>query len=210
MSTDALIGYELPDGTIKAITLNRDGYISGAGRTLYEYYDLYKLKELCELGSIADLNISANTSTAYIRDRGEPEEYNSARIYESREKFIQGISVEPTISGYPRNYAYLLVDNEWFVDDWNVPSYQFVKLEDVLAQQGIECNRYSPNDEPETIEARDYILELVNEGVVDPMDMIKLLLDYSNNKTLTELVQKEFEEDNIPQEWLEGIVGDEI
>ena len=64
MSTDALIGYELPDGTIKAITLNRDGYVSYAGRTLYEYYDLYKLKELCELGSIADLNISANTSTA--------------------------------------------------------------------------------------------------------------------------------------------------
>ena len=54
MATRSRIGIENEDGTVSSVYCHWDGYPSGNGRTLVEYYsDREKVKELIALGSIS-------------------------------------------------------------------------------------------------------------------------------------------------------------
>ena len=90
MSTNAAIGMTMPDGTIKAVYLHWDGYITdgGAGETLAEHYkNRTKVEKLIALGFLSSLgaevdpnpatphswsNPQPGVTVAYHRDRKEP------------------------------------------------------------------------------------------------------------------------------------------
>lgn len=87
MGTRALVGIELPDGTVKAAYNHYDGYPSGLGHTLVEHYSNYdKMLEAVMLGDAsywaaehtpADgvrhdfMHRAEGVSVYYGRDRGE-------------------------------------------------------------------------------------------------------------------------------------------
>ena len=69
MSTNAAIGMTMPDGTIKAVYLHWDGYISddGAGETLAEHYkDRAKVEKLIALGFLSSLGAEVDPDPAGI------------------------------------------------------------------------------------------------------------------------------------------------
>lgn len=97
MSTRSRIGIENQDGTTTSIYCHFDGYISGVGKLLKEYYTTQaKVEALIELGDISSLGMTPSSTTAYHRDRNEefsqqtnksvPDLFNC--VYQSSEEFI--------------------------------------------------------------------------------------------------------------------------
>ena len=90
MSTRSGVGLLMPDGTIKAIYVHWDGYITdiGAGETLSAHYkDRTKVEKLIALGFLSSLGAEVdpdpafphnwkhpqkNVTVAYHRDRNDP------------------------------------------------------------------------------------------------------------------------------------------
>jgi hypothetical protein len=114
MSTRSRIGIENQDGTTTSIYCHFDGYISGVGKLLKEYYTTQaKVKALIKLGDISSLDMTPSSTTAYHRDRNEefsqqtnksvPDLFNC--IYQSGEEFI---------------YCFTK-DNIWLVSDSGSP-----------------------------------------------------------------------------------------
>jgi hypothetical protein len=72
MSTRSRIAIENQDGSVKSIYCHFDGYLSGVGRLLKEYYTTQaKVEALIELGDISSLEMTPASTDAYHRDRGE-------------------------------------------------------------------------------------------------------------------------------------------
>jgi hypothetical protein len=82
---------------LTSIYCHFDGYISGVGKLLKEYYTTQaKVEALIELGDISSLDITPSSTSAYHRDRNEefsqqtnksvPDLFNC--IYQSGEEFI--------------------------------------------------------------------------------------------------------------------------
>jgi hypothetical protein len=97
MSTRSRIAIENQDGTVKSIYCHFDGYLSGVGRLLKEYYTTQaKVEALIELGDISALEMTPGSTVAYARDRGEDlnfKEFSSVpelfvHGYDSGEEFI--------------------------------------------------------------------------------------------------------------------------
>lgn len=115
MSTNAYIMMEhaptpVTGETITLIYCHLDGYIEGAGETLFEHYqDPEKVKALLELGDILSLgeflapkkgqthtllDPTPNTSVAYHRDRGD--NYDDVKPKEFTEKELACTLLDPT------------------------------------------------------------------------------------------------------------------
>lgn len=84
MGTPCMIGFEHTPGQVSFITVNYDGYWSGAGVTLMEHYqDREKVAQLIALGDLSSLGTEIGEKQdfdrptnrdwccAYGRDRGE-------------------------------------------------------------------------------------------------------------------------------------------
>ena len=72
MSTRSRIAIENQNGSVTSIYCHFDGYISGVGKLLKEYYTTQaKVEELIELGDISSLDESTEDTIAYHRDRNE-------------------------------------------------------------------------------------------------------------------------------------------
>jgi hypothetical protein len=72
MSTRSRIAIENQNGSVTSIYCHFDGYISGVGKTLKEYYTTQaKVEALIELGDISGLEMTPASTVAYHRDRGE-------------------------------------------------------------------------------------------------------------------------------------------
>jgi hypothetical protein len=72
MSTRSRIAIENQNGSVKSIYCHFDGYLSGVGRLLKEYYTTQpKVEALIELGNISALEMTPESTVAYARDRGE-------------------------------------------------------------------------------------------------------------------------------------------
>ena len=57
MSTSAAIGIKLPDGTVRAIRLNWDGYVAHAGAILGGWYKTAEeVNDLIALGDFSEIN----------------------------------------------------------------------------------------------------------------------------------------------------------
>jgi hypothetical protein len=82
-----------------------DGYLSGVGKLLKEYYTTQpKVQALIELGDISALDMTPTSTTAYHRDRGE--DFN-----QSTDK-----DVESFFNENYQKYGYLFTkDNRWLV-----------------------------------------------------------------------------------------------
>lgn len=88
MSTHAAIGMEMPNGTVRAIGLQNDGYPAHAGVILDGYYRSTEVvAQLIALGGLSSLGLDVNSeeTVAYSRDRAEeyvdPQEYRNTRAF---------------------------------------------------------------------------------------------------------------------------------
>jgi hypothetical protein len=72
MSTRSRIAIENQNGSVTSIYCHFDGYISGVGKLLKEYYTTQdKVEALIELGDISSLEMTPASTVAYARDRCE-------------------------------------------------------------------------------------------------------------------------------------------
>ena len=72
MSTRSRIAIENQNGSVTSIYCHFDGYISGVGKLLKEYYTTQdKVEALIELGDISGLEMTPASTVAYHRDRCE-------------------------------------------------------------------------------------------------------------------------------------------
>ena len=109
MSTSAAIGIREPDGKVRAIRLNWDGYVAHAGailgggdKTTEAANDLIALGDLCEI------NETLETCVAYHRDCGE--QYNLPRTFASVEDYQYC-----GMGQMSANYLYIFDDGAWHV-----------------------------------------------------------------------------------------------
>ena len=112
MSTRSRIAIENQDGTVTSIYCHFDGYLSGVGKLLKEYYTTQpKVQALIELGDISALDMTPTSTEAYHRDRGE-------NLYKSTDK-----DVETFFNGSIEQYGYLFTkDNRWLVSTYGAPT----------------------------------------------------------------------------------------
>ena len=72
MSTRSRIAIENQNGSVTSIYCHFDGYISGVGKLLKEYYTTQaKVEALIELGDISSLDMTPSSTITYHRDRNE-------------------------------------------------------------------------------------------------------------------------------------------
>jgi len=116
MSTNAYIGVELSDHTIKYIYLHWDGYVKGAGFKLKSFYlSPEKVKELIDLG---DLSVLGN-EIGEKHDFDEARKNNWTTAY-GRDREEEGIDAKITTEGIEKlsremGYAYVYRLNEkWY------------------------------------------------------------------------------------------------
>ena len=143
MSTRAGIGMLMPDWTIKAIYLHRDGcpFECAAGGILAQYYNTTERVEmLLELGDLSSLgtkifpdaktphsweNPQPDVTVAYHRDRGE--DYNSPVVFSDLYEYeTKGSEV------FGAEFLYLFVDDQWIVCDLYEEPHEWEELENVL------------------------------------------------------------------------------
>jgi hypothetical protein len=124
MATRSRIAIENQDGTVTSIYCHFDGYLSGVGKLLKEYYTTQpKVKALIELGDISSLDMTPISTIAYHRDRGED-------LNQSTDK-----DIETFFNGSIEQYGYLFTkDNRWLVSIGGSPTNLQLVLngEDVL------------------------------------------------------------------------------
>jgi hypothetical protein len=112
MSTNAVIGMQHHDGSVKSIYLHWDGYPSHAGAVLIEHYlDANKVDMLINLGDISFLgpevteapkevigtDLVYNFTSAYHRDKGE--QLNPPRAFENEYQWMKD-AMENTSAEY--------------------------------------------------------------------------------------------------------------
>ena len=109
MSTSAAIGIKLPDGTVRAIRLNWDGYVAHAGAILGGWYKTTEaVNDLIALGDLSEINEMVECCVAYHRDRGE--QYRLPRTFASVEDYQYC-----GMGQMNANYLYIFDDGAWHV-----------------------------------------------------------------------------------------------
>ena len=183
MSTRSIIGYETNSGLIRAVYCHHDGYLSGVGKTLIENYDFIKLDNLLDLGDMSCLGDSIENSIFYARDRNET--IVKARWFDTREQMLDYFS--------DCDYAYLLnTDDQWLVSDRDRIWSSFTLLSEQLKSKFISFTMFNEEDVEHLFNAKDQVIDLVNEGEVEPMVMIKFLLDIVDNEAVEEMLNDHF------------------
>jgi hypothetical protein len=111
MSTHSGI-FEKTKTGYRGIYCHFDGYLSGVGSILLQYYNTpEKVKQLIDLGSISSLNTTIYDTVAYHRDRGEDYERNAPFYYDDEEWNIAQV-----IDYFTASYIYVFQDGVWFVN----------------------------------------------------------------------------------------------
>ena len=131
MSTRSEICIVDKNGKVRGIYCHFDGYLSGVGKTLKNYYkDEKTVNKLIDLGAISSLgkkidpdpskkhdfdNKQKDVTLAYHRDRGEPICIDEAS---NLNKFIKDLISSPIIE-----YLYIFKNGKWYyridTDDFN-------------------------------------------------------------------------------------------
>jgi hypothetical protein len=185
MATRSAIGYMRNDGSIRAVYVHWDGYLSHVGKILIENYDLLGVDDLCDLGDISSLGETIKDTEFYGRDRNEDDV--EAHEFASEHEFVDWYT--------DSEFYYLIKDDKWYVSEHCA---EFLLLNERLTAEGIKFIPYVDQDETTTsYSARDAVVAMVADGVVEPVYMIKLLLDRIDPDTLEELLKDEFDIDDI-------------
>lgn len=131
MSTSCSIGMTLPNGTIEYIRCNWDGMPDVTGKLLFEHYsDPDKVQALLNLGDLSYLekeveppkgcahtfeHPAPDTTVAYVRDRGETEAMNKARVAINEATFRDQTIGE----GACHAYLFMPKDGTWFCREYD-------------------------------------------------------------------------------------------
>ena len=191
MSTRSAIGYMRNDGTVRAVYVHWDGYLNGVGKTLIENYDLIGVNDLLDLGNISALRETVDSTKFLGRDGGN--DNVEAREFKSEYEMVDWFSWS--------EYFYILNDDKWYVSEHCA---EFLPLAERLKAEGIKFTPYVEQDTTTGYSARDAVVAMVADGVVDPVFMVKLLLDRIDTETLEELLKNEFNiNDMIPECYFE-------
>lgn len=106
MSTRCTVSLYDGNGKYHSVYGHWDGYLSGVGRILLDYYNtLETVTELIEMGSFSSIRPTLNDSVFYARDRFEDYELNKPTLYHN----IFDIPVQ--------EYNYLYTGTHWFYYD---------------------------------------------------------------------------------------------
>jgi hypothetical protein len=187
MSTNSAIGYMRNDGTVRAVYCHWDGYLSHVGKILIENYDLISVDDLLDFGNICTLQHTIKDTIFFERDRGEdPVE---AGEFKSEHEMVDWYS--------SAEYYYILKDDKWYVSEHCA---EFLPLDERLTAEGVKFTPYVEQDTATGYSARDAVVAMVADGVVEPVYMIKLLLDRIDHETLEELLKDEFHINDINPE----------
>ena len=109
MSTSAAIGIRQPDGTVRAIRLNWDGYVAHAGAILGGWYKTTEaVNDLIALGDLSEINETVESCVAYHRDCRE--QYKLPRTFASVEDYQYC-----GMGQMSANYLYIFNDGAWHV-----------------------------------------------------------------------------------------------
>ena len=188
MSTNSAIGYMRNDGTVRAVYCHWDGYLSHVGKILIENYDLIGVDDLLDFGNICTLHNTIKDTIFFERDRGE--DPVKAGEFKSEHEMVDGYG--------SAEYFYILKDDKWYVSEHCA---EFLPLDDRLTAEGIKVTPYVKQDTATGYSARDAVIAMVADGVVDPVFMVKLLLDRIDPETLEELLKDEFNINDMMPEW---------
>lgn len=119
MATRSTIAVKQDDGSVKAIYCHYDGYPTGVGLFLTQFYNgAYEANQMIEMGNMSTIGASIgekvdfNTFTDfgkqcvfYARDRKE--QYSTARVYGSVTEWVD------SIGDAGENYGYIFQDGKW-------------------------------------------------------------------------------------------------
>ena len=112
MSTRSYIAIELPNEKVKAIYVHSDGYPSGVGKMLVDYYNDYDTAiKLFDYGDCSSLGDTVENCSFYSRDWNRGEENNTftyTNEYCYWNDFGGNIHIE---------YLYLFKNGEWLVSE---------------------------------------------------------------------------------------------
>ena len=109
MSTSAAIGIRQPDGTVRAVRLNWDGYVAHAGAILGGWYKTAEaVNALIALGDLSKINETVERCVAYHRDCRE--QYRLPRSFASVEDYQYC-----GMGQMNANYLYIFDDGVWHV-----------------------------------------------------------------------------------------------
>jgi hypothetical protein len=191
MSTRSAIGYMRNDGTVRAVYCHWDGYLSGVGKTLIENYDLLGVDDLCDLGDISALCETVESTKFLGRDGGN--DNVEAHEFDSEHEMVDWYD--------DSEFFYLIKDDKWYVSEHCA---EFLPLDERLTVEGIKFTPYVEQDTTTGYSARDAVIAMVADGEVEPVYMVKLLLDRIDPETLKELLKEEFNiDDMIPECYFE-------
>lgn len=126
MSTRSHIGIQNDDLTITSIYCHFDGYPSGVGLDLFNYYqDKEKVKELISFGMIRSVEKDVKEVFAYHKDRGEAfEQMYHESLMDYQDFYKKDTHIE-YIYLYINN-RYVNFDNSWMTYD--LQHEEWVKL----------------------------------------------------------------------------------
>jgi len=151
MSTHCLVIKMNSDGSIDAIYVHSDGYLSEAGRTLCEYYqDEKKINDLLNLGDLSFIGpVPKSDPIMWEENYSKPPYDEYCRAYKDRgentpkKHYSADTPIQKVIKDYDYDiYNYLWVDGEWFLLEYvfTNPAVDWTK------RFGVYELKYNPGD----------------------------------------------------------------
>ena len=133
MATRSTIALEYADGTVEQVYCHWDGYLDHNGNILRNSYtDPFKLQELINLGDISSLDDSIESTTFYMRDRGESG--CEARKFKDFQEYTREAQFE--------EYDYILRNvngkAQWFVQFYGTDG-EYLTIEEAIEFQKEEA-----------------------------------------------------------------------
>lgn len=109
METACAIGMKQPDGSVRAIRCNFDGYVGYVGAILaIRYNTANKVKSLLDLGELRFVAETLEECEAHYRDRSEA--FRPPLLYTTLSEYQNA-----AFSQLGVHYLYLYDANEWFI-----------------------------------------------------------------------------------------------
>lgn len=108
--TTAIIGFTNPDGTIKSIILNADGYPDHAGEMLVEHFNTPELaSQLIDGGNLRSIDTTIETCEYYKDRQGEDWDDIKPKIYRNFGHYLNNKA--------GTDYLYLFQDGKWHLKE---------------------------------------------------------------------------------------------
>ena len=123
MSTNSRVAIQLKNKKIKSIYVHWDGYLSGVGQDLLDFYNTEeKVNELLELGNLSILGTSIGEKVDF--DKFDSRENKQCLAYGRDRGEDESEAIEHLDSEYEREYNYLFKNGIWLFRKWDKKIYK--------------------------------------------------------------------------------------